>query len=60
MNTKPTKTALKKMAPELYDSLKFVTRILEAVRYSAGLGPDQVKRLFLAKDVLAKTEGKDI
>lgn len=42
---------------ELLEALKSITRILEAVRHQAGLGPDQIKRLYMAKEVIAKAEG---
>ena len=44
-------------APELLSALKDVTRILEAVRYTAGLGKKQAERLEHARAALKKAEG---
>lgn len=41
----------------LLASAKDITRILEAVRLTAGLGRGQIERLEKAKAVIAKTEG---
>lgn len=45
-------------APELLVSLKSVTRICEAMRYTAGLGKTQMERIEKAKAVIAKAEGR--
>lgn len=41
----------------LLATAKDVTRILEAIRLTAGLGRGQIERLEKAKAVIAKTEG---
>jgi len=43
-------------AADLLTSLKDVTRILDVVRYTAGLGKGQLERLERAKAVIAKHE----
>ena len=43
---------------ELLDSLRDVTRIVEAMRYTAGLGKGQKERLEKARAVIAKATGK--
>lgn len=43
---------------ELLGALKDVTRIVEAMRFSAGLGRNQVERLDRAKALIAKAEGR--
>lgn len=43
-------------APELLEALRDTARILDAVRYSAGLGKNQLERLAKAKAAIAKAE----
>jgi len=43
-------------APELLSALKEVVRYCEALRYTAGMGPNQLKRLENAKAIIAKAE----
>lgn len=45
-------------APEMLDSLKDCVRMLEAVRYTAGLGKHQMERVERAKAAIAKAEGR--
>lgn len=47
-----------KQSDEMLDALRDATRILNAVRYSAGLGKNQLERLTRAMAVIAKAEGK--
>lgn len=43
-------------APELLEALEDVTRILEAMRYTAGLGKNQLQRLEQARAAIAKAK----
>lgn len=45
-------------SPDLLVALKDCVRMLDAVKYSAGLGGKQLSRLDNAKGVIAKAEGK--
>lgn len=45
-------------ASELLQTLKGVVRILDAVRYQVGLGPNQLARLDAARTAIAKVEGR--
>ncbi len=45
-------------APDLLTSLVECVRMLEAVRYTAGLGKHQMERLGRAKAAIAKAEGR--
>lgn len=44
-------------APDMLKALKDVTRILEAVRYTAGIGNKQIERIEKARAVLDKATG---
>lgn len=46
-------------APELLSAAKDMSRILEAVRLSAGLHGTQWERVLKARKVIAKAEGKE-
>lgn len=48
---------LEEMQSYLCQSLRNLVRYAEAVRYSAGMGKNQLERLELAKIVLAKARG---
>lgn len=50
--------ALIAAAPDLLAALKDAARILEAVRFSAGLGKTQIERMERAKATIAKAEGR--
>jgi hypothetical protein len=45
-------------AAELLQTMKGVVRILDAVRYHVGLGPNQLARLDAARTAIAKVEGR--
>ena len=45
-------------ATELLQSLKGAVRILDAVRYQVGLGPNQLARLDAARTSIARVEGR--
>ena len=45
-------------APELLTALKNTIQILEAVRFSAGLGKNQLERIAKARAALAKATGE--
>ena len=54
----PANARLIAAAPEVCDALADCLRMLEAVRYSAGLGKGQMERVAKAKAALAKATGE--
>lgn len=55
---RPADARLIAAAPEVCDALADCLRMLEAVRYSAGLGKGQMERVAKAKAALAKATGE--